>query len=211
MLLPITMGCGEIELPVKEDEHPQQTQPTQPEKPTESIPSDDPDAPQGADEPQGPDSPTRPGDESGESGDQEQQVGEACFTADGHVLIAGSFYLSVSNVRGVMSAYNEVTPEAALQAAAAYKEGNLTSGWRIPTEAEARTLLGLYASTTYYYGPEPLPVLNRALESREYDMISFSERYLCADGEKTFCFEQGKNVTKAGAKKAYFLRLVHTK
>lgn len=211
MLLSVVAGCGEIELPVKEDEHPQQTQPSQPEKPTETDGSGEPDTPQGSGDPQEPDSPTTPGDETGESGGQEQQVGEACFTADGHLLIADSFYLSISNVKGVVSAYNEDTPEAADQAAADYKEGNLTSGWRIPTEEEARTLLSLYASTTYYYGPEPLPVLNRALETMEYDMISFSERYLCADGTKTFCFEQGKKVTKAGAKKEYYLRLVHAK
>lgn len=222
MLLPAVVGCGEIDLPVKEDNPPQEVLPDEDKEQDhggdaaggggETADPEGVGDVGGADNAGGAEEPGD-GSDDGEVGEQvqEQRVGKALFTADGHVLIDDRLYLSIFEIRGVVSAYNVEDPTAAVRAAAEYAEGNLDAGWRIPTEEEVSYLRDMYASSTYYYGDEPLPLLNRALEAREYEMISLDMRYLCAEGEKTFNFELGKKVTKAGAKTTYRLRLVHDK
>lgn len=221
LLLSLLSGCGEIEVPMKEDEHPQEVVPGdtgQKEDDTgrdkdDSGNTDDPD---NSDDAEGKDEgeitidPEVPDDAEVT---EEQYVGEACFTADGHVLISDRLYLSIYNIKGVVSAYHAESPTAAAEAAASYQEGNLKAGWRVPTEEEARFLIGIYSSSTSIYGDEPLPVLNRVLNARGYDAIIFDpdQRYLCADGQKSFSFQQGTRISKAGTKKEYCLRLVHDK
>lgn len=224
LLLPLLSGCGEIEVPMKEDEHPQEMVPGDTgqkeddktdgtDKADDSDKTDDGDETPDPENPDDPDGSEQPDDDTGVDTGEEQYVGEACFTADGHVLISDRLYLSIYNIKGVVSAYHAESPTAAAEAAASYQEGNLKAGWRVPTEEEARFLIGIYSSSTSIYGDEPLPVLNRALNARGYDAIIFDpdQRYLCADGQKSFSFQQGTRISKAGTKKEYCLRLVHDK
>lgn len=203
LLLPTLAGCGELEIPVRDED-----------QKNETTESDDNDNGQNKDEEEGDEGDNDENespDEKEPTGDEKpHSVGYATFTDDGHLLIDDSLYLSVYEVRNVLSAYSD-SPKEALEKAEKYEEGNMKNGWRIPTEKEVNYLLGMYASHTFYYGDEPLPVLNRALEAWEYDLLSFDYRYLCAEGQKTFCFEAGKNISKAGTKSYYRLRLVHSK
>lgn len=202
LLLPTLAGCGELEIPVRgEDPNHETTESEEENESDEKNEGDERDEKDEGDE----------GDEKEPAGDEKpHSVGYATFTDDGHLLIDDSLYLSVYEVRNVLSAYSD-SPKEALEKAEKYEEGNIKDGWRIPTEKEVNYLLGMYASHTFYYGDEPLPVLNRALEAWEYDLLSFDYRYLCAEGQKTFCFEAGKNISKAGTKTLYRLRLVHSK
>lgn len=116
--------------------------------------------------------------------------------------------LSLADQDKLTSAFNESTPTAAQDFATSYSEGDLTDGWRIPTEAEAR-----YLSKLYREDPDDF---DQTLSEAQADPIVLTDdkgnnlRYLCENAEKTYSYK-GSTVTKAGATvKNYHLRLVRT-
>lgn len=116
--------------------------------------------------------------------------------------------LSLTDWGTLTSALNENTPTMATDLATAYTEFDLLTGWRIPTEAEAR-----YLSKLYRDNPDLFP---QALSQAQADPIVLTDdrgnnlRYLCQDAQKTYGFNS-TSVTNAGATvKTYHLRLVRT-
>lgn len=201
LLLLAIIGCGEVEIPV-EKEAPAE----QPETPVEQpeAPGEQPETPPDTPETPG-EQPETPGEESGEvQEDDGLTIGTANLTADGHLLIAGSLYLSLEERRCV--------GKEAADIAKTYQEGDLTD-WHVPSKAEAQFLRdALACSSPYYYdeGNETLPPLNRKLEELSYIGI-YSERYLCEDGTLTFDFKLGTNISSASKTQTYRLRLVRSK
>lgn len=155
-------------------------------------------------------------DENGKAEDSnpstaDLHIGNACLTADGHLLIADRLYLSLEEFSYVSSAYGSAPTQAA-ELAEAYIEGDLT-GWRVPTENDVTLLRdALACSSPYYYdeGTETLPPLNEELEKRGYEGI-FREWYIYGDGSKVFGFTDAETFAKASKSKTYRLRLVHDK
>ena len=79
-----------------------------------------------------------------------------------------------------------------------YQEYDL-SGWRIPTEAEARRLKAAYNDSD-----SSLSRINALFRSQDADTIasvkgSQAVRYLCQDATKTYSHHMGTNVTNAGS------------
>ncbi len=130
---------------------------------------------------------------------------------EGHENI---LYISLCEWDAVPSAFSEVDNDRANELASKYVEGDI-SGWRIPTREEAVLLKEEYGSTPsdisdsfnklneqiINYGGREL----RAWEKRDSNP---AYRYLCEDGSYTFSLKQGSNITKAGTKTTYHLRLV---
>lgn len=148
------------------------------------------------------------GNGDGAADNQDKQFGRAKLTADGHLLIDDSFYLSLEEYPNVPSAQSS-QPKAAAELAAAYSEGDLTS-WHIPTTDEALLLRQVLASESPYYGKDPLPLLNKELDALGYIPI-YRERYLCDEARKAFDFELDTNISAAAKSKTYRLRLVRAK
>ena len=128
------------------------------------------------------------------------------ITASGHLLIEGQFYFALHDYYPVMSAY--AAPELLAEYVATYTEGDLKN-WRIPTEDEARFMKEIFATTSIADKTSPTYWLNIALANIQADLLDTSMRYLCEDGTKTFRFYPNTNITKAGSKTKYRLRLVH--
>lgn len=203
-LLVSTAGCGEIDLPQPEGDTP----------PTQSTPGGSPSGGAQDETGGGQDETGGSSDETGGSSDEtggEETQSKTRLTSDGHLLIDDTFYLSVQEWRQVVSAYNAATPSMAADKAEAYKEGDLDSGWRIPTEDDVRLLRDVLACEGGFYGKDLLPQLNHQLEEYTLAPLSPSDRYLCDEGRKTYTFKIDDNVSKAGAKTGYRLRLVHDK
>lgn len=217
-LLMSAVGCGEIDLP----------QADTPDVPTQT--------PSGDSNSGGDDTPSDAGGSSSEGGgtssegggassdgeqnnsdtgtdetDNDEAVAHAELTADGHLLIDDSFYFSVVEFRAIASANSTTKPTEAADMANDYAEGNLDSGWRIPTEDEASRLRELFKSESDIYGDEPLPQLNRLLMQHNLMIISRTERLLCDEGRKSFNFDIGGKISGASGKSTYRLRLVHDK
>lgn len=201
LLLLAAVGCGEVEIPV-EEKVPTEQPVTPGEEP--ETPADTPETP-GEESDTPTDQPETPGEESGEvQEDGDLTIGMASLTADGHLLIAGSLYLSLEEHRCV--------GKEAADFAETYEEGNLTD-WHVPSKAEAQFLRdALACSSPYYYdeGNETLPPLNRKLEELSYTGI-YRERYLCEDGTLTYDFQLATNISPASQTKTYRLRLVRSK
>lgn len=116
--------------------------------------------------------------------------------------------LSIADWSDLTSALNESNPTLANDIADTYSENDLTNGWRIPTEAEAR-----YLSKLYRDNPDSF---DQALLNADADPIALTDskgnnlRYLCQDALKTYSFK-ASTITNAGATvKTYHLRLVRT-
>ena len=138
---------------------------------------------------------------------------------DGHLVIAAIpssaaaptsatlTLLSLFDWDNLTSALNTTTPTQATTYASGYSEYDLT-GWRIPTEAEARIL-----STIYRENADLIDAL--LLEAQASPVVltddkGNSPRYLCEDATKTYSFKNS-TITNAGATvKNYHLRLVRT-
>ena len=100
---------------------------------------------------------------------------------------------------------NTITLTQASALASSYTEYDLI-GWRIPTEAEARTLSSLYREHTDLFD-------SLLLEAQASPVVLTDDkgnnlRYLCEDATKTYSFKNS-TITNAGATvKNYHLRLV---
>lgn len=114
------------------------------------------------------------------------------------------------------SAFNESKPWQAQEIAEKYLEGNLT-GWRIPTREEAKAIKEVYnCPYTFNEYPDTLIHLNNSIVALKGYPINAWEakndlpahRYLCEDATYTFSLKAGSNITTAGAKTKYNLRLV---
>lgn len=83
-------------------------------------------------------------------------------------------------------------------------EINGLTGWRVFTEAEARELIQFLQGAT-------IENLNELLSQAGMDQILYTkeERYLCAEGAKSFCLKT-KTCTNIGTKTNYYLRPVKT-
>lgn len=134
-------------------------------------------------------------------------------TWDGHfVLFADSLsprvveltLLSLRDWSKIMSANSDDHPTQAADTAARYVEYGL-SGWSIPTETEARRMKS----------DLEVAVLNARLKVLGVDTIrtqsgSSNARYLCEEAAKTFSLADNTNITSAGSKTRYRLRLITT-
>lgn len=117
-----------------------------------------------------------------------------------YMLISLADYTKVHSVTGDAT-------EAVLLARA-YAEGGLT-GWRIPTDEEAKRLKAKYTGSVLAELNEQITAAGGS-EILVYDAKGDNYRYLCADAAKTFQFKAGSSVTNAGATVTYGLRLVRT-
>lgn len=215
-----TTGCGEIDLPLPEtpgsgEQTGNTSKPNNPEKPDEPDAPDTPDEPDTPDSPDTPDTPDNPDtpDEPDTPGNGEEKpnditIGTVCLTADRHLLIANSLYLSLTEYWNVPSALS-TKPDAAQKLATAYTEGDL-EGWRIPTRNDAEIIRTALACQSPYYGEEVLPQINKLLDAMGCLGI-YRERYLCDGAAKTFDFAIGSNISAASKSKTYRLRLVRDK
>lgn len=115
--------------------------------------------------------------------------------------------LSLSDWSDLTSALHADTPTTATDLAQSYTEYDLT-GWRIPTEAEARQLSQLYRD-------DPDTFDSLLLEAQASPIVLTDDkgnnlRYLCEYALKTYSFKNN-TVTNAGATvRTYHLRLVRT-
>lgn len=112
--------------------------------------------------------------------------------------------ISTKEWSGVSSAIGQ-RPNEAKEIAAQYEEKGI-SGWSIPNRLDANGLHNLYS----YDNNRAL--INSALETCGgtglIQMYGTSTvRYLCADAEHTYSYKSA-NITKAGEKATYYLRLV---
>lgn len=84
-----------------------------------------------------------------------------------------------------------------------YEINGLTD-WRVFTETEARELIQFLQGAT-------IESLNELLSQASMDQILYTkeERYLCAEGNKSFCLKT-KTCTNIGTKTNYYLRPVKT-
>lgn len=124
--------------------------------------------------------------------------------------------LSLKEWEGVYSANYSEGKDMAINIASAYKEGTLT-GWRIPTQNEAKQLIELYKSTPPYFS-EALNSINSKLKILGGDGLHVWEirdqypawRYLCDDGKYSFSLKEGSNITSCvkTSSTTYHLRLV---
>lgn len=200
LLVFCTTACGEIELPQLET--PEQTDKPgtpEPDKSDDPEKADDSDTPDSPDTPDTPDTPTA------------QIFGTVKITADGHLLVNDSFYLSTTEFFNIVPASATPSGDAASYAAS-YKEGDLTD-WHIPTMDEAKALRAALACTSPYYtdeGTEVLPKLNKALTELHLDGL-YREWYLCDDANYVFDFITGDEIKKASKSKKYRLRLTRSK
>lgn len=230
-ILPLlaTLSCGELELPqppATEEPTPGNTDGTT-ENPADGkdeppTPSDDPDSPDGDGEETGqtPEDGEGGGEGAADEGHptppaNDRIFGKARLTSDGHLLIDDRIYFSVIEYRDVLSALSS-TPNAAANIAAAYTEGRLTDGWRIPTLDDVAILRDALAGPSPYYpdpdapGSEVLPNLNQALDEAYLDGI-FRERYLCDGAKRCFTFNVSESIQGAAKSTKYRLRLVRDK
>lgn len=132
---------------------------------------------------------------------------------NGHIVIAtdpqaSTFtLLSLSDWSDLTSALHADAPTTATSLAQGYTEFDLT-GWRIPTEAEARQLSQLYRDD-----PDTFDQLLSEAQAAPVvltDDKGNNLRYLCEDALKTYSFKNN-TVTNAGATvRTYHLRLVRT-
>lgn len=216
-------GCGEIELP-QPDEGPDA--PTEQPDGNKGSSSSDDDRPSDGDDSNPEGSGSANGDDDSGSDNQDSidnqdgaadkpaadlHIGNACLTADGHLLIADRLYLSLEEFKNVSSA-GGANPTEAAEIAAAYVEGNLT-GWRVPTERDVSVLQDALACASPSYvdeGTETLPPLNRELDARGYYGL-YREWYIYGDASHVFGFTFETTTKKASGKSLYQLRLVHDK
>lgn len=116
--------------------------------------------------------------------------------------------LSLTDWSNLTSALNESTPTAAANLAATYSEYDLSAGWRIPTDAEARYLSDLYRNNSEDFehalstaGADPVALVDSKNEN---------VRYLCQDAHKTYSFKNSTMANAGATIKTYHLRLVRT-
>jgi len=130
---------------------------------------------------------------------------------DGHLVIfadslsphvAELTLLSLADWDKILSANGSDRPTEAADTAAAYTEFGLNN-WAIPTETQARKMKSEL----------DVDVINDKLTQLFGDEIhvkdgSENARYLCEEAQKSFSMAQNTNITQAGAKTKYRLRLV---
>ena len=189
LLLPLAEGCGEIELPTREE--PSTTE--RPETPNndkgdegqtdkeDNEPEEKPDnenqennnddtnddgSNNNKDDNTTPDDNkddnTTPGIKDEDTPPDDTPSGKAILTEDGHILVDNLLYLSVIefvNIKG-SNATN------AKDIAKEYVEGSL-AGWRVPTHDDAVILTSVLTSKTQWYGGSPMAVLNHAMEDTD--------------------------------------------
>ena len=228
LLLPFAVGCGEIELPTRE-ETPKTEEPATPaddEQDNEKT-DDQGEAPGGSsddgnqgsgNENNGDDNPNddNPNDEH----DADTPSNTAILTADGHILVGNRLYLSIIEYVGIQG--DEATKAG--ETAKKYVEGTL-KGWRIPTRNDAKVLTAVLTSETQWYGGSPMAVLNHALKDSDleiYDLLSLYEGagdnpspiyYLSDGGTTAYTYAAGASqpFINVKASKKYRLRLVKDK
>lgn len=131
--------------------------------------------------------------------------GHLVMDVQDNVTTSSLLLLSLSEWSGLTSAFNSEEPTEAFTIANGYSEYTLTSGWRIPTEAEGRQLSQLYR--------EHPDTFDNLLTEANADPVTLLEkdkaaRYLCGNCDFTFAFNNA-TISKAGATvKNYHLRLV---
>lgn len=231
LLLPLAVGCGEIELPINH-ETPKQEEPSSPAdddhnggESREEPPSGDDNRNQGDGNDNHGDGDGTPSDGDRNQSDGEpcddngnQQLGRATLTADGHIVIDGTLYLSVIEYGDIKG--SEATK--AISYAESYAEGTLTE-WRVPTRDDVKILTDVLTSEDAWYKSTPMALLNWALEESDltnYDQLPLREGdgtvsvyFLCDGGKKAYTFDAkaSKQLTDISAKKKYRLRLVKDK
>lgn len=154
---------------------------------------------------------------------QEQPDGSLLMPAEQHAVALSELtaegdecvlYISLCEWGDIVSAYSATDNGMAADIASKYVEGDI-SGWHIPTKEEAAQLKKQYAAEATVY-PEALLTLNSTIsrcggvELRPCELKDSypAYRYLCEDATYSFSIKTGSNVTKAGAKTKYHLRLV---
>lgn len=210
-ILAFTMvSCGELELPQVVDKPTSSTDQTNAGKDDEDDKEDTAEGdPQHGNEGSKDEDAENPDEDNPPT--EELQIGSATFTVDGHLLIAGSLYLSLGEFNKIESAFGE-NPQMAAETAASYVEGNLKD-WRVPTEKDVTLLRDALACVSPYYDPEheyTLPLLNLELSARGYANI-YREWYIYGDATRVFGFTFDETEKKASASSTYLLRLVHDK
>lgn len=226
LLPPLAVGCGEIELPINH-ETPKQEEPSTPAdgdqnggESREEPPSGDGNVNQGDGNDNHGDGDGTPSDDNGNQsdGDGNQPSVRATLTADGHIVIDGTLYLSVIEYGDIKG--SEATK--AISYAESYAEGTLTE-WRVPTRDDVKILTDVLTSEDAWYKSTPMALLNWALEESDltnYDQLPLREGdgtvsiyFLCDGGKKAYTFDAkaSKQLTDISAKKKYRLRLVKDK
>lgn len=228
LLLPLAEGCGEIELPTREE--PSTTE--RPETPNNDK-GDEGQTDKEDNEPEEkPDNENQENnnDDTNDDGSNNNKddnttpddtpSGKAILTEDGHILVDNLLYLSVIeyvNIKG-SNATN------AKDIAKEYVEGSL-AGWRVPTHDDAVILTSVLTSKTQWYGGSPMAVLNHAMEETDaeyYFPLSLYEGsgdnpspiyYLSDEGTTAYTYAAGASqpFTNVKASKKYRLRLVKDK
>lgn len=126
--------------------------------------------------------------------------------------------LSYADWDELSSSLNTKYPTEAFDIAKYYVEGDLATGWRIPTEHEATVLYASYwgmlaDEATNEVNDSPLEKILSYLSADPLYLVNEKDanvRYLCDEAKKTFAF-YNKGVLNAGTTvKTYHLRLVHT-
>lgn len=118
--------------------------------------------------------------------------------------------LSLSEWRGVPSAYNVFSPGMAEELVAAYNEDGMT-GWSIPTKDEARLIRESIGNdrleaTNLFLASQDVVGLTDNLEDDEGNMV----RYLCEGAQLAFVWDVGTSntISKCGTKRTYYLRAI---
>lgn len=230
LLLPLAVGCGEIELPT----HVNPLTPEEPSKPADEDKDEGGQTDNGSNEPeegtddgnQGEGNENESDDETrddNDKGDQSQDVqsnGTAVLTSDGHILIGNRLYLSVIEYFNIKGDEAKNVEDKAKQ----YTEGSL-KGWRVPTHDDVTILTGVLTSENPWYGNSALALLNQALEdsdSENCDLIYLYEGtsnppspiyYLSDGGTTAYTYAAGisQPFITVKASKKYRLRLVKDK
>lgn len=118
--------------------------------------------------------------------------------------VAEITFLSLTDWPDIYSANSADYYNQAIDTASYYSELGLAQ-WSIPTETQARRMKS----------DLNIDILNARIQSNtsldsSTSIISEDARYLCQQATKTFSFAPNTNVTTAGAKTQYHLRLLRT-
>lgn len=219
LLLPLTIGCGEIELPTR-DETPT---PEESAPPADNEEEDDKADNKGEEPEEKPDDGNQ-GNGSENTGDNKNEddkpSGTAILTTDGHILVGNRLYLSLIEYRDIKGEDAKNVEATAKK----YAEGTLKD-WRVPTRNDVKILTDILTSDKQWYGGTPMAVLNHALEDsdlEDYDLLFLYEGsattptpiyYLSDAGATAYTYAAGATqpFINVKASKKYRLRLVKDK
>ena len=108
-------------------------------------------------------------------------------------------YLFISLTEWSNIVLSATSKSSLLDTVASYKEFSMT-GWRLPSKEDAQII----RSSVY----PRLDSFNSEISSLGGTPLSGTVRYLCASFDSTYAFKEKSNVSKAGQKTGYSIRLV---